>query len=137
MVLNNLTKKIIYLSGVITASITIIGSVGWVYNEYQDYKRKSEQQLDNRINNLIENHGNTILYEIHERTELFKTNIDSLQLQINNLVQGNSYFAIGLRGDGSGDMWYRDLYGNIYKVYYYRDINKYYYINDDGLAVYL
>lgn len=135
MVLSNFTKKIIYISSFITASITIIGSLGWVYNEYQDYKRKSELELDNRINNLIENHGNTILYEIHERTELFKINIDSLQLQINHLIESNSYFAIGLRGDGTGDMWYRDMYGKIYKVYYYKD--RYYYINDQGLDIYL
>lgn len=137
MVLNNLTKKIIYISSVITASITIIGAFGWVYNEYQDYKRKSEAELDKRINTLIENHGNTILYEIHERTELFKTNIDSLQLQINHLIESNSYFAIGLRGDGTGEMWYRDMYGKIYKVYYYKDIQRYYYVNEEGLAIYL
>ncbi len=137
MLLNNFTKKVLYLSSVVTASITIIGAFGWVYNEYQDYKRKSEQELDQRINHLIENHGNTILYEIHERTELFKQNIDSLQIQIDHLVQGNSLFAIGLRGDGTGNLWYRDAFGKIYKVFYYRDIDKYYYINDNGLAIYL
>lgn len=137
MVLSNFAKKVIYISSVITAAVTIIGTLGWIYNEYQDYKRKTENQLDNRINELIENHGNTILHEIHQRTELFNTSIDSLQNQINNLIESNSYFAIGLRGDGTGNMWYRDLYGKIYRVYYYRDIERYYYINDDGLAIYL
>lgn len=131
-------KSIMKIAALITSITVIIGALGWVYNEYQNYKSTTEKELDSRIDDRLKEHGNEILLEINEKTDLFHEVVDSLRVQIdmiNENIEGDQLFAIGFRGDGTGEIFYRDKFGVLYKVYLSSD-NSYYYVKD-GLAIYL
>jgi hypothetical protein len=135
MVFTTFTKKLVYIASVAGAIITISGAIGWIYNEYQNHRRTTEEQLDDRINTLIENHGNTILNEIHQRTDMFIEKLDSLNYRLKS-IEGDDMFAVGFRADGSGILYYRDnlgkshnvFYDELYDVYYYIDGNQFIYL---------
>lgn len=128
-------KAVLKIAGLITSITVIIGSIGWVYNEYQERKSIREKQLDELIDQRIKNHGNEILIEINSKTELFESVVDSLQNKIDYLMENDRKFAIGYRSDGE-NLYYRDMYKVDHQVYWDSDLSKYYYIQD-GRAVYL
>lgn len=129
-------KSVIKISGLITALSIIIGTIGWVYNEYQDHKETRELELDSRIDARLEDHGNKILMEIRESIIIFHNEVDSLQSQIDLLIDKNKSFATGFRSDGE-NLYYRDMYRNDHKVFWDQTYNQYYYVNENGRAVYL
>ena len=128
-------KFALKVSGIITAVTIIIGAFGWVYNEYQEHKSLREKELDQRIDDRIKNHGNQILKEINKKSELFYEVVDSLQTQIDNLIDSERKFAIGFRSDGE-NLYYRDMNKVDHRVYWNSETGQYYYI-ENGLAIYL
>lgn len=131
---NRLFKKIIYIASITTACVTILGAIGWIYNEYNNYKQKTDSELNERINTLVDAKLNLFNNNINDKLLIIISDIDSLK---HDMVNGSTYFAVGLRGDGSGRLWYRNEYGELFRAYYDTEYDIYYYINNQGLAVYL
>lgn len=118
MALSKLSKKIIHIGSITTAITVIVGALGWVYNEYKDHKRNSEEELKRTIIKLIEENSK----------------LDSLNNRIRN-IEGDGMFAVGFRSDGE-NLYYRDIYGEIHEVFYDQEYDIYYYM-DNGEFVYI
>lgn len=123
--------------GSIMAVITLCGILWTSYKNYTEEVKKEElKELKEFIIKTNKEHESEILTKAISDMKETRETLDSLQLIIDDLREGSEYFAIGFRGDGSGQLWYRDMYGTIYKTYYDSEYEIYYYINEDGMAVY-
>lgn len=125
--------------GAIAGSILTIISLGgllytWYYNYSETTKKKEKEEIRILISEIA---LKTVTTETSSEITQTKELLDSLQEVISNIKEGSEYFAIGFRGDGSGKMWYRDKFGKVFNVYYSDVYGMYYYINEQGLAVYI
>ena len=141
MALTNLKKKIIGTATLVGAIVVLAGYIvkpfSW-YSEYIEEKELQEkQELKTFIIDVFNDVSNGVIKETTREIETTKNLLDSLETIISEIKEGSEYFAVGFRGNGTGKLWYRDMYGNIHELYYWEETNQYYYINDEGRAVYL
>ena len=130
----------IKIAGAVAGSLLTIISLGTlVHNWYSNYsdqaKAKHEKELEIFVTEVFSKVSDNIITETTREIATTKKLLDSLQRVINQLQEGSEYFAVGFRGDGSGKLWYRDAFGKVFLVYFFE--NRYYYINENGLAVYI
>lgn len=135
-----LTK--IKIAGGVAGSLLALISLGTlIYNWYDNYseqaKIKHEQELEIFVTEVFSKVSDNIITETTRELTKNKQLLDSLQSVIYSMQKGAEYFAVGLRGDGSGKLWYRNEYGNIYQAFFNGEYKQYYYINEQGLAVYI
>ena len=131
-------KKILHLGTLAGSLMAILTFLIYLYNHYDEYseeeKLKKELQLDKKIESI----SKTVI-EKETTTKIYKINnlLDSLESVIDKMQEGSEYFAIGLRGDGTGNKWYRDEFGHLHKAFYDRDYNLHYYLNNSGAFIYV
>ena len=126
---NKYIKKLIIAGTIVASLATIGGAINYGINKYSNLKEKSELEFRNKVKEIIKEEDDKILNKV-EYLEEELHNLD------NTLREGSEYFSVGYRGDGSGELWWRDIYGDLYKVYHIEYSNQYYYVKD-GLSVYL
>lgn len=135
------TGKIIYISSVLGAIIGIITGLGYFVNQYFEYKNTQDVMFQEKVEQIIEEKDalfkKEVLYELNKVYENSEKEIDTLKKHIKDLREGSQYFAIGYRGDGTGNIFYRDAYGTVHKTYWNDDLHQYYYIDERGRAVYI
>jgi len=122
--------KILTVSSICAALMVISGFLSSLYIKYEGYVEKSEIELKETIRETLNEEDAFIILQL----DSVKLILDSIN---HRLVEGTKFFAVGFRGDGSGNLWYRNKFGKIFKSYYSEDYGLWYYINDEGKAVYL
>ena len=127
--ISNSAKLITTIS---SAVIAIVAALGWVLNEYQEHKETRDNQLDEKIRNIIEEDTKEIISNIDEKTEKFENVIDSLS----KLIENESFYNTGWGSRGDNFWYYRTQDGKIHKCYYNDELGKWYYILE-GKAIYL
>jgi hypothetical protein len=136
-----LSQKIIYISSVLGALVALSTGISYFYNVYSEHRDYREKEFNKSVLEIIHKEDEKFKHELlnYMNSELlfYRTEIDSLKKTIKDLREGSEFFAVGFRGDGTGKLWYRNEYGIIYSVFFNYDINQYYYINENGKAVYL
>lgn len=133
--------KITRIGAVIGSIMTIFTFMGVLYNYYSSYReeveKKEKKELISLIKNVHAESDSELLEQSIKEHDITKNLLDSLSSIVAEMKEGSEYFAVGFRGDGTGNLWYRDSYGDIYRVFYSNDYGLYYYVNNDGKAVYL
>lgn len=122
--------KILTVSSICAALMVISGFVSSLYTKYQGYRESSKIELKKTIREVL-----------LEEDAKITANIDTIYMTLDSInhriVGGSKFFAVGFRGNGSGDLWYRNEFGIMYNAYYSEDYGMWYYVNEEGKAVYL
>jgi hypothetical protein len=134
MAISILQKKLIYISTLIGSIATIGAALTYGINKYNSYIDDRDSVLKEKVIKIIkEQDGDLItrMDKIDKRIDSLYIKIDSLDKELRN---GSQYFSVGYRGDGSGQLWWRDEYGELFKLY---NISGHYYYVKNGIAIYL
>jgi hypothetical protein len=124
------SKKLIIIAGICGAIMTIVSFLTFLYTKYSDHKSHTLKTLQKEINIIVQDEVKALNIEILS----LKKEVEVLHTQ---LSEGSRYFAIGLRGDGTGNKWYRDEFGHIHRAFYSEAYGLHYYLNTRGEFIYV
>jgi len=123
-------KKLLVVSSICGALMVIASFGTFVYSKYSDHKLATETELKKQIAKVLHEEA----YDLILQLESLKKEVSDINSKI---AEGSRYFAIGLRGDGTGAKWYRDEFGNVHRAFYDRVYSLHYYLDNTGEFIYV
>lgn len=129
-------KPIVLLSSIAGVAIALFSCYDYFKNKLEEYKKETETRTEKKIIEVVLNNDHYLIDKIiHELDDRYDDGprIDSL---INSINDKDKFFAVGFRGDGTGNLYYKDYHGNVYKCHYNYEEKHWFYIDETGKKQY-
>ena len=137
-------RNLMYVATIAGALFGIFKFGEYCYEKWEAY----QATVDNRIETIVEAKVISIITEnpevLMDEMVIFDDGprIDKLEKfiyskfdSIDKFHQNKfKYYSIGIRGDGSNKVWYRNRMGYIYRAHF-SEVQGWYYISDDGSII--
>ena len=142
-------RNLMYVATIAGALFGIFKFGEYCYEKWEAYQatvdNRIEAIVDARVNNIIIENPKVLMDEIvihldgryddgpriDKLEQFIYSKFDSIDKFHDSKFK---YYSIGLRGDGSNKVWYRNRMGDIYRAHF-SEVQGWYHISDDGSII--
>lgn len=138
-------RNLLYTASIAGALFAIFKFGEYCLEKWEAYQKNVEQRTEVKIIETIKTNPDLLIGKIIEVLDGKYDDgprIDELEIYINQKFDSIDrfharkfkYYSIGLRGDGSGKVWYRNKVGKIHRAHF-SETQGWYYITDEGNVI--